>query len=209
MPFKNREDAGEKLAEKLGEYKDREDVIIIALPRGGVVPGRVIADALHAPLDIVVPRKIGAPENDEYAIGAITESGDVVWNEAEKERYGEEIFSIIMKREQKEARRRLDVYRKGLPTRAMKDKMVILVDDGVATGLTMRAAIKTVRAEHPAKIIVAVAGGPPDTIDMLRGETDELVALEIPSFFSAVGQLYEDFPQVQDGEVIAPLKPTR
>ncbi len=209
MPFKNREDAGKQLAEKLIEYKDRENVIVISLPRGGVVLGRVIADALRAPLDIVVPRKIGAPENDEYAIGAITESGDAVWNESEKERYGEEILSIIMKKEQKEARRRLDVYRKGLPPRVMKEKKVILVDDGIATGLTMRAAIQTVKAEHPQKIIVAIAGGPQDTIDVLRREVDELVALEIPPFFSAVGQLYEDFPQVEDNQVVALLNSGR
>lgn len=205
MLFKNREDAGEKLAEKLIEHKDREDVLVIALPRGGVVLGRVIADALHAPLDIVVPRKIGSPENDEYAIGAITESGDAVWNEAEKERYGEEILSIIMKKEQKEARRRLEVYRIGLPPRVMNNKTILLVDDGIATGLTMRAAIQTVKAERPKKIIVTVAGGPQDTINMLRGEIDELITLEIPPFFSAVGQLYEDFPQVEDDEVISLL----
>ncbi|MEK7122659.1 MAG: phosphoribosyltransferase family protein, partial [Patescibacteria group bacterium] len=114
LPFKNREEAGRRLAEKLAVYKDNPDVVIIALPRGGVVLGRIIADALNAPLDIVVPRKIGAPDNEEYAIGALTEDGGVVWNEIEKERYGDEILKIIVRREQKEAQRRLQLYRKGM-----------------------------------------------------------------------------------------------
>jgi len=202
MPFKDRREAGEKLAEKLEQYKNNPGVIVIALPRGGVVLGRVIADALHSPLDIVVPRKIGAPDNDEYAIGAIAESGDAVWNEQEKSLYGEEILFIIMKREQKESRRRLAVYRKGLPPRRLFDKIVIVVDDGVATGLTMRAAINTIRAEKPKKLIIAVPGGPADTLDALKKECASLVVLDIPSFFSAVAQLYEKFPQIEDSEVI-------
>lgn len=202
MPFKNREDAGRQLADKLASYKDTPDVVIIALPRGGVVLGRVIADALHAPLDIVVPRKIGAPDNEEYAIGALAEGGEVVWNKMEKERYGDEILDILVKRERKESQRRFITYRKGLPPRVLNNKIVILVDDGIATGLTMRAAIHTIRTEHPKKIIIALPGGPKDTVDMLRGEADELIVLEIPPFFSAVGQLYEEFPQTTDEEVI-------
>ncbi len=209
MLFKDREDAGKQLAEKLDEYRGREDTLVIAIPRGGVVLGRVIADVLGAPLDIVVPRKIGAPDNEEYAIGAIAESGMGVWNEAEKERYGEEILSVITKREQKEARRRLDTYRKGLSERIMKNKTIILVDDGVATGLTLRAAIQTIRSEQPKKIIIALPGGPQDTIDALRHDGDDLIALTVPKFFSAVGQLYQDFPQVEDDTVVALLNPNR
>lgn len=196
-----------RLAENLLAYKDNPDVVVIALPRGGVVLGRVIADALHAPLDIVVPRKIGAPDNEEYAIGALTEDGGVVWNEAEKERYGEEILAIIVKNERKEAQRRLAVYRNGLPPRILKDRIIILVDDGVATGYTIRSAIKTIRKESPQKIVAALPGGPKDTITALRNEVDDVVVLEIPSFFAAVGQLYQEFPQVEDAEVIRLLHP--
>lgn len=205
MPFKNREEAGMRLAEKLLAYKDNTDVVVVALPRGGVVLGRVIADALYAPLDIVVPRKIGAPDNEEYAIGALTEDGEVVWNEFEKQRYGEEILAIIVKKERKEARRRLATYRKGLPPRILKDRIVILVDDGVATGYTIRSAIKTIRKESPQKIVVALPGGPEDTVTTLRSEVDDVVALEIPSFFAAVGQLYQEFPQTTDDEVTTML----
>ncbi|MBI4253087.1 phosphoribosyltransferase [Candidatus Uhrbacteria bacterium] len=205
MPFKNREEAGMRLAEKLLAYKDNPYVTVIALPRGGVVLGRKIADALHAPLDIVVPRKLGAPDNEEYAIGALTEDGGVVWNELEKKRYGDEILAIIVKRERKEALRRLSIYRKGLPSRVLKNKIVVLVDDGVATGYTIRSAIKTIEIEQPEKIIAALPGGPEDTISLLKKEVDEVIVLEIPQFFAAVGQLYEDFPQVTDSQVIALL----
>lgn len=206
MPFKNRQEAGEKLAEQLLVYVDNTDVIVIALPRGGVVLGREVANALNVPLDIVVPRKIGAPDNEEHAIGALTEDGEVVWIEQEKERYGEEILTAIVKRERKESQRRLMTYRKGLPSRVLKNKIVILVDDGVATGYTIRSAIKTIKAEQPQKIIVAIPGGPADTLTLLKKEVDELIVLEIPETFWAVGQLYEDFPQVDDGEVIKLIK---
>lgn len=205
MPFKNRKEAGRGLAERLASYKDNPDVVVIALPRGGVVLGRVIANALNAPLDIVVPRKIGAPDNEEYAIGALTEDGKAVWNEAEKERYGDEILEILVKRERKESQRRLALYRKGLPLRMLNNKIVILVDDGVATGYTIRSAIQTIKDEQPQKIIVALPGGPSDTLDLLKKEVDELVILEVPPMFRAVGQLYQEFPQTSDEEVVALL----
>lgn len=206
MKFKNREDAGKQLAEKLRAYSNDPNVIVIALPRGGVVLGRVICDALGAPLDIVVPRKIGAPDNEEYAIGALTEGGEAVWNRMEKERYSESELNSIVEKERSESRRRLSVYRAGLPQRVIKDRVVILVDDGVATGFTIRSAIKTIKAEGPQKIIVALPGGPEDTIGIVKKEVDDVIVIDIPSVFWAVGQLYEDFPQVNDNEVIALLK---
>lgn len=202
MAFKNRTAAGEQLAGKLLVYRDNPNVTIIALPRGGVVLGRVIADALHAPLDIVVPRKIGAPDNEEYAIGALTEGGEVVWNEAEKERYPERILNEIAEKERAEAQRRLETYRKGLPPRIIKDKIVILVDDGVATGYTIRSAINTIKKQSPKKLVIALPGGPVDTLELLKKDVNELVVLETPAAFWAVGQLYEEFPQVNDEEVI-------
>lgn len=207
MKFKNREDAGRRLAEKLLAYKDNSNVVVVALPRGGVVLGRVIADTLHTHLDIVVPRKICAPDNEEYAIGALTESGEVVWNEAEKERYSSDALNRIVEQERAEAQRRLTAYRKDIPPRILKNRIVILVDDGVATGYTIRSAIKTIKAEHPQKIIIALAGGPADTIKALKGEVGEIVVIALPLIFWAVGQLYEEFPQVSDDEVVKLLSP--
>ncbi len=201
MIFKDREEAGEKLAAALMKYRGQKDVVVVALPRGGVITGRAIADALGAPLDLVVPRKIGAPSNEEYAIGALTETGEMVWNEEERARYDQKILNQIIDKELKEAARRLRVYRQGMLPRDLKGKTVVLVDDGVATGNTMRAAIKTVKAEKPKKIIVAVPGGAEDTIEQLRTEVDEILVLTT-EFLGAVGNLYQSFPQVLDDEVI-------
>lgn len=204
--FKDREEAGKELAKALSEYRNKKDVVIVALPRGGVVLGRIIADALRAPLDIVVPRKIALPENEEYAIGAITEAGDAVWNEEEQKGVAPQILKKIIEKEKNEAGRRLALYRQGLPPRDLKNKIAVIVDDGVATGYTLRAAIKTVRAAGAKKIIVAVTGGPADTINELKKEADEVVALSVSPFISAVGYLYEEFLQVDDKTVIRLMK---
>lgn len=206
MIFQDRQQAGEELAKALGQYQGRPDVIVVALPRGGVVVGKVVADALGGPLDIVVPRKIGFPGQEEYAIGAITETGEVVWNEEEKRRVSGEYVAEVMQREQVEAKRRLEVYRAGRPRRDLKNKIVIVIDDGVATGYTMRAALKTVRAEGAKKIIVAVPLAPPDTVEMLQKEVDEVVALQQPTFFWAIGAHYQEFHQVSDEEVVQLMK---
>lgn len=200
--FANRRQAGEELAAALSAYRGRGDVIVVALPRGGVVLGRIVADALGAQLDIVVPRKIGAPGNEEYAIGAITETGEAVWNEAERARVGDEYVKQIVAEEQAEARRRLDVYRQDMPARNVKDKVVILVDDGVATGYTMRAAIKTLRKEEAKEIIAAVPVAPRDSVEQLREEADEVVVLDTPGMFWAIGAHYQEFEQTSDAEVV-------
>lgn len=200
--FKDREEAGKELAKALSEYRNKKNLVVVALPRGGVVLGRIIADALRAPLDIVVPRKIALPENEEYAIGAITEAGDAVWNEEERKRAAPQILEKIIEKEKQEAGRRLALYRAGLPPRDFKNKIAVVVDDGVATGYTLRAAIRTVRAAGAKKIIVAITGGPSDTIDELKKEADEVAALSASPFISAVGYLYEEFPQVDDETVI-------
>lgn len=206
MLFKNREEAGRKLAEALEKYKGLKNVVVVALPRGGVVLGRVVADALGAPLDLVVPRKIGAPFNEEYAIGALAESGEAVWNEEERARCDAAALREIVAKERKEADRRLSLYRQGLPPRDLKGKMVLLVDDGVATGYTMRAAINTVKSEQPEKIVVAVPVGPKDTLGELKNEADDVVILHTPVLFFAIGNFYEEFPQVDDATVIALMK---
>ncbi|MCH8049697.1 phosphoribosyltransferase [Patescibacteria group bacterium] len=205
--FKDRADAGKQLAEALkDEFKDAKDTIVLALPRGGVALGYEISKALNLPLDIIVPRKIGAEFNPEYAIGAITETGEAVWNETERKAAKPEYIKKIVAEEKAEAARRLKTYRGDRPSRNIENKTVILVDDGVATGLTMRAAIKTARAEKPKKIAVAVPHGAQDSLKKLREEVDELMVLDEPMFYGAVGAFYENFPQNTDEEVIKLLK---
>lgn len=200
--FANREEAGERLAAVLAEkYGRKKNAVVLALPRGGVVPGRIVADELGAPLDIVVPRKIGAKANPEYAIGAVAEDGEAVWNEAERRVEDPSYLDAEVAAQRAEARRRLATYREGLPQRDLKGKSVIIVDDGAATGLTMRAAIATVRAERPARITVALPVCPPDTVRVLAGEADDVVALRRPEPFHAIGAFYEEFSQVGDADV--------
>lgn len=200
--FRDRSHAGRELAAKLQKYKDAEDAVVLALPRGGVVVGAEIARELKLPLDLVVPRKIGAPDNPEYAIGAITETGEGIMNEDETSRVDPAWLKKEMKTQQKEADRRLMVYRGDRPALHLDGKIAIIVDDGVATGFTMRAAISSVRARGPAKIVVAVPHGARESMNLLRSEADEVVVLEEPVFYGAVGALYESFPQVEDEEVI-------
>ncbi|MEK7557266.1 MAG: phosphoribosyltransferase family protein [Patescibacteria group bacterium] len=203
--FQDRQQAGEELAKALVAYRGQPGVVVIALPRGGVVVGNVVARALSAPLDIVVPRKIGFPGHEEYAIGAITETGEAVWNEAERARVSDEYVKEAMTHEQAEAKRRLNVYRSGRQARDVEGTIVILVDDGIATGYTMRAAIKTLRTEAPQKIVVAVPLAPPETVEQLRAEVDEVIALQQPRFFGAIGVHYQEFGQVDDETVIQAL----
>lgn len=200
--FRNRVEAGQELVEKLAAYGGKKDVVILALPRGGVVVGAEVAKALEAPLDIVVPRKIGAPGNPEYAVGALTETGEAIFNEDERQRVDSKWLEAEMVKEKKEAERRLKTYRGDRPSPDLTGKTVIIVDDGIATGLTMRAAISSVRARQPSKIIVAVPVAARDSVEMIKREVDEVVVLDLPFFFGAVGAFYELFPQVDDEEVI-------
>jgi predicted phosphoribosyltransferase len=208
MIFRDRVDAGQKLTAVLGRYRGVKGTIVIALPRGGVVVGAEVAKALDLPLDIVVPRKIGAPGNEEFAIGALTEAGEVVWNEEAlalthpTEEYKRETIAA----EQQEAQRRLATYRGNRPPRNVKGKTVLLVDDGIATGATTRAAIRTLRAEGAQRIVLAVPVAAADSIAALRSEADEIVCLHAPQWFGAVGAFYDVFDQTTDEEVIALLR---
>ncbi|MBI4457957.1 phosphoribosyltransferase [Candidatus Uhrbacteria bacterium] len=202
MLFRDRQDAAVKLAEKLAKYRGKPDVTVVALPRGGVVLGRIVADALEAPLDLVVPRKIGAPENEEYAIGAITETGEAVWNSAERARVSDAYAAAAMKKERTEAERRLRLYRKNRPARNLRARTVIIVDDGIATGFTMRAAIKSIKKERPKKIVVAAPVSPSDAPEELRAEADEVIVLATPALFGSIGAFYEHFSQVDDDVVV-------
>jgi len=204
MIFKNRVEAGEKLAAALGKFKNAPDTIIIALPRGGVIVGYEVAKKLNLPLDIVVPRKIGAPGNPEFAIGAITETGEGIFDEMTVGTYGitESYLQNEIKKEKAEAVRRLKLYRGTRPPLDLKNKTAILVDDGLATGLTMRAAIKTVKKLGANKIIVTIPVTSPEAAELIKQECDEIIYLEAPAFFGAVGSFYEEFEQTADDEVI-------
>lgn len=201
--FKNRTEAGRKLANALSDFKNA-DAIVLALPRGGVVVAKEVAAALNLPLDIIVTRKIGAPENDEYAIGAIDLDGEGVWNEFERARVDKKWLSEKIESEKAEAKRRWSLYRGKRGPLELDGKTAIIVDDGIATGLTMRAAVAYAKRKGAQKIIVAVPVSATDSANTLRNEA-EVRTLETPAFFSAVGQWYEEFPQVDDAEVVSGL----
>lgn len=208
MMFLNRQDAGQRLARKLKSYGGKADAILLALPRGGVVVAAEIARALSLPLDIVVPRKIGAPGNPEFAIGAITEDGESVFDAEAIRALGvvQDYIAQTVNEEQHEAERRMKVYRGDWPPLNVNGKTVILIDDGAATGATMRVAIRSVRKRGAAKIVVAVPVLPPDTRDVLQRDADEVISLDAPLLFGAVGAFYEHFPQTTDEEVVRLLK---
>jgi len=207
MMFIDRRDAGRRLAaavkERLGEAKD---VIVVGLPRGGVVVAQEVARVLRSPLDVVVVRKIGAPGIEELAIGAVGETGAPVLNEALMESAGlsSRYLAHAIDEARQEVRRRVEAYRAG-PRPDMHNKTVVLVDDGIATGYTVEAAIATLRRWQPARIILAVPVAPPQAVTRFRGLADDLVVLYAPPEFFAVGQFYEDFAQVGDDEVKAAL----
>jgi predicted phosphoribosyltransferase len=211
VSYKDRRDAGRKLADNLTEYKQSDSVIVLAIPRGGVVLGYEIAVALNAPLDIVIPRKIGAPGNPELAIGAVTEDGARVLNEeiVSMFRISEDYLEEITEREIAEIQRRASVYREGGPPPNLEQKIVIIVDDGLATGATMKAAVKSARERKASKIVVAVPVAPPDTVKQLSKEADVIVCPVIYEPFYAIGQFYVDFDQVSDEEVVQLLRKAR
>lgn len=206
MRFSDRTEAGQKLAQALERYRD-QDGIVYPLPRGGVALGVEIARALAMPLDLVIPRKIGHPHNPEYAIGAVTEEGDLVVNQWEVSRVDLHWLDRQVAKERQEARRRRELYlgdRKPLPAAG---KTAILVDDGIATGLTMRAAIRDLKNRHPERIVVAIPVAPRDTAERLAMEVDDVVGLEITDAYrGSVSAYYDYFPQLTDEEVIALLK---
>lgn len=210
MRFRDRRDAGRRLAEALAGKYAQEDVVVYALPRGGVVLGAEIARRLEAPLDLVIARKVGHPSNPEYAIGAVTEHGEVVVNPREVESLPRAQFERMVAAERTEARRRHEVYLGGRAPLAVAGKTAILVDDGIATGLTMEAAIRAMQRQHPARVVVAVPIVPPDTAANLEREVDDVVALDVPrDYAGAVGAYYDNFPQVSDSEVIELLRPSQ
>lgn len=209
MLFRNRQQAGEQLAARLQPWSLATNTIILALPRGGVVLGATVAEKLQLPLDIIVPRKIGAPGNAEFAIGAITEDGQQLLNPAVPPSHIDERYlQKTIQAEVTEAQRRVQLYRGDRAPLQLPGKTAVLVDDGIATGLTMLAAIQSARKRGAKKIIVAVPVAAKDSIASIQSQADEVICLATPEPFYAVGQWYEEFDQVSDEEVIARLRST-
>jgi len=203
--FRDRKEAGQRLARALVQYRD-EPVVVFALPRGGVALGVEIARFLNAPLDLIVVRKIGHPMQPEYAIGAVAEDGYVVWGTDELGTNDDQWRHQAVMTEQQEAQRRRALFLLDRVPVTVTDKTAIIVDDGLATGLTMRAAIHEVRKRGPKKIVAASPVAAVETAERIRPEVDELVVLHMPEWFGAVGAFYEHFDQLTDEEVAALLK---
>ena len=204
MVFADRRDAGRRLAAALEHLRDRHPVVI-AVPRGGVVVGREVAVHLQASIDVIVPRKLRAPFNPELAIGAVAEGGAVFIEEEIARGVESAYLEQEITAQRAEIARRVDAYRGGRPLLDIAGRTAIVVDDGIATGATMVAALRAVRACRPAHLVAAVPVAPPEGLVWLAREADEVVCLATPSHFQAVGQFYEDFTQVTDTEVVALL----
>ena len=203
MLFRDRVDAGRKLAANLDAYADRQDVIVLALPRGGVPVAWEVAQALHAPLDIFLVRKLGVPGHSELAMGAIASGGTHVVNQAVVEQLNitHEQLSEVAAEELIELARREKAYRDNRPAPQLRDQTVILVDDGLATGSTMLAAVKAVQEQHPARVVVAVPVAAVETCEKFQQQVDEVICVQTPQPFYAVGSWYDNFSQTSDDEV--------
>lgn len=203
MKFRNREEAGQWLADKLMTYANRADVLILALPRGGVPVAFEVAQALNAPLDIFVVRKLGVPGHEELAMGALASGGIRVLNDdvVNQLHIPEEMINAVAVKEQRELERREQLYRNDRRALSVQGRTVILVDDGLATGSTMRAAVSALRHQGPAAIVVAVPVAARDTCETFKNEVDDIICAYTPEPFYAVGLWYEDFSQTSDEEV--------
>lgn len=207
MRFKDRSAAGKQLAQHLMQYKNNPDAIVLGLPRGGVVVAYEVAQALEVPLDIIVARKIGSPSNSELAVGALTAGGTTYFNKPLMETMGLTIHELtpIIEEQKQEALRRQEVYRGSRKSLELNDKIAIIVDDGIATGATMQAAVLSAHSLGAQSVIVAVPVAPADEIARFEKEADEVICLHAAASFFGVGQFYDNFEQVTDDEVIALL----
>jgi len=203
MIFRNRQDAGRRLASRLEKYANREDVIVLGVPRGGVPVAFELATTLNLPLDIFVSRKLGVPWHEELAFGAIGSGGVRVLNSSVVEELGisDRDIAMVTEAEREELGRRERLYRGSRPPLDVSGRTVILVDDGIATGSSIRAAIQALRQMKPAAIVVATPVAPQETCNRLQYEVDELVCVEMPELFYAIGEFYNDFSQVTDEKV--------
>ncbi|MBS3175727.1 phosphoribosyltransferase [Candidatus Woesearchaeota archaeon] len=201
--FKDRFEAGKLLAGKLKEYAGKKNVLVLAIPRGGLQIGYEVAKRLHVPLDVVITKKIGYPGNEEYAIGAVGPDGEAyLTEEVVSHEYIEEQKKELLKK----IRERYRKYRGTEKLPDLKNKILILVDDGLATGSTMMAAVQYALRQKPAFIVLAVPVTPPAAVEKFRNKVDKIICLETPEIFFAVGEFYENFPQVEDEEAIRLLK---
>lgn len=203
MQFRNRIEAGQMLAQRLANYANRPDVLVLALPRGGVPVAFQVAQALNAPIDVFVVRKLGVPGHEELAMGAIASGGVRVINGdvVEGLRISDDAIEAVATRELRELERRERVYRQDRPMPDVQGRTIILVDDGIATGSTMRAAVEALRQLEASRIVVATPTAALSTVREMRPDVDEFVAVMTPADFSGVGEWYEDFSQTTDGEV--------
>lgn len=210
MRFSDRAEAGRALARLLGDLRDRGDLpdpVVLALPRGGIAVAVPVARALGAPLDVLVVRKIGAPHHEEFAVGALAAGDPPLFDAATLGHLGlsEERLAPVVERERRELARRERRYRGDRPPPELRGRTVIVVDDGLATGATARAALRHVRRREPARLVLAVPVGAPDSLDSLAAEADTIVCPHRPAAFSAVGQFYDDFGQLSDADVLDAL----
>ncbi|KPL24593.1 MAG: hypothetical protein AMJ93_02080 [Anaerolineae bacterium SM23_84] len=208
MQFRDRREAGRLLAEELSSLRGLEDLIVLGIPRGGVVVAYEVAKALSAPLDVYITRKIGAPYNPELAIGAVASDGTLVLDHDLIARVGaaDDYVQAETERQRQEIERRMATYRGARSAPDLQAKTVILVDDGVATGATVLASLRAIRQHQPAQLILAIPVGPPDTIRLLSQEADRVVCLFTPEIFWAVGSFYSVFDQTTDAEVVQLLE---
>lgn len=208
MLFRDRTEAGQRLAQKLKAYANRPDVLVLGLPRGGVPVAFEVAKALNAPLDVFLVRKLGVPGHEELAMGAIASNGVRILNEEiiQSLDLSEEAIASAAVREQQELERRERAYRGDRPPLEVSDRTVILVDDGLATGATLHAAAVAIAQQHPQQIVAAVPVSAPETCDELKVEADKIICAETPKPFYAVGLWYDQFPQTTDAEVRDLLK---
>jgi putative phosphoribosyl transferase len=209
--FRDRTEAGKLLASKLSGYANRKDVLVLALPRGGVPVALEVAKELNAPLDIFVVRKLGVPGHEELAMGAIAPGGVCVLDSGivQRSHVSTSHIETIIAKERAELERREKAYRGDAPTADVLGKTIILVDDGLATGSTMRAAVAAIKRGQPAKIVIAVPTAPPSSVNELRTEVDDVVAYITPRLFFGVGEWYKKFNQVSDDEVRALLQESK
>ena len=205
--FANRVEAGKRLASALADFVSK-DGIVLAIPRGGVVVGFEVARALGLPLDVIVPRKIGAPDNPELAIGAITEDGNIILDGKLVSYLGvsEDYIKSESEIQKLEIDRRLKIYRGDVPRPNLKNRDVIIVDDGIATGSTMKAALASVRKSGAETVVIAIPVGPPSTIRELEKQADRVICIYTPESFYAIGEFYEAFAQTENDEVSELLK---
>ena len=203
VPFKDRRDAGKKLAQKLSAYSGRPGGLILALPRGGVPVAYEVALALSVPMDIFIVRKLGVPGREELAFGAIASGGVRVLNGDVVRLLSipDEVINFVAKREFQELQRREQLYRGDRPAPDVHNRTVILIDDGLATGASMRAAVAGLRAQRPERIVIAVPTAAPEACEAFQPEVDEVICAVTPELFYGVGRWYEDFSQVTDEEV--------